>query len=108
MLWTGRHWLLCEDGHAREVLQNLHFDIATRLESSAEHRRRTDDNCAGAVLGRHVLNKVLQRLEYTCSLVRRYDEGVTFLLQYGSCTLDRGIDERDDFEAQTELAVSTI
>lgn len=105
MLWTGRYGLLHEDGHAREVFQNLHLNVATRLEGSAEHWRRTDDNGARTVLLRHVLNKVLEGLEHTRCLVRGNDEGVAFLLEYGSCTLDRRIDEGNYFETQTELTV---
>lgn len=105
MLWTGCYGLLHENGHAREVLQNLHLDVTTRLEGSAEHGRRTDDNRARTVLGGHILDKVLEGLENTRCLVRRNDEGVAFLLEYGSCTLDCGIDEGNYFETQTELAV---
>lgn len=105
MLWTSRYGLLHEDGHTGEVLQNLHLNVATRLEGSAEHGRRTDDNRARTVLRGHILDKVIEGLKHTRCLVCGNDEGVAFLLEYGSCTLDRGIDEGNYFETQTELAV---
>lgn len=104
-LWTSRYWLLHEDGYAGEVLHNLHLNIAAGLEGSTEHRRGTDDNCTGAVFGGHVLDKVFERFEYARRLVRGYDEGVAFLLEHGSCSLDRGIDEGNDFKTQTEFTV---
>lgn len=106
-LWTSRYWLLKEDSYAREVLHNLHLNIAAGLDGSTEHRRGTDDNCAGAVLRGHVLNKVLEGLEHARRLVRGYDERVAFLLEHGSCTLDCGVDEGNDFKTQTEFTAVT-
>lgn len=102
-LWTSRYWLLHEDGYAGEVLHNLHLNIAAGLEGSTEHRRGTDDNCTRAVFGGHVLDKVFERFEYARRLVCGYDEGVAFLLEHGSCSLDRGVDEGNDFKTQTEF-----
>ena len=97
------YWLLHEYGYAREVFHDLHLNIAAGLKSSAEHWRRTNDNCAGTILRGHILNKILQRLEHTRRLVRGYDEGVAFLLEHGSGALDRGVDEGNDFKTQTEF-----
>ena len=86
-----------------EVLQDLELDIAARARGAAEHGGRADNNGAGTLTGRHVLDKVLEGLEDASVFIGRTDEGFAFLGEDSSGTVYRGVYERDNLETGTEF-----
>lgn len=96
--------LLDEHRNAGEVAQNLGLDIASGLRRAAEHGRRADDDRARRVLVRHILDKVLERLEHARVLIRGAHERLALLLQHHRRALNRWVDQRDHFETRAEFA----
>lgn len=101
---TGRDRLLNEHRDARQVLQDLHLNVASGLRRTAEHRGATDDNCMWTFSVSHPCDELFEGFVYACVLVRGDNEGLAFLAKHGLCTLDRGVDERNDLEARSQLA----
>lgn len=103
-LRTGRNRLLNEHRDTRQVLQDLHLNVASGLCSTAEHRRTADNNCVWALFVSHPCDELFEGFVYACVLVRRDNEGLAFLAKHSLCTLDRGVDERNDLETRSQLA----
>ena len=85
------------------MFQDLQLDVAARTRGAAEHGGRADDNGAGTLTRRRVLDEVLKGFEYASVLIGRTDEGFAFLGEDSSGTVYRGVYERDNLETGTEF-----
>ena len=103
-----RRRLLNEHRDPGETPHDLHLDVAPGLERTAEHGRGPDDNSARGVPGGHVADEVFEGLEHACVLICGAHESLAFLLENSGCTLDSGVDEGDDFETRTKLAMRWV
>ena len=65
---------LDEHSDSREVLQDLYFEVSTRLQRPAVHGRCADDDSSWPVARAHVSHELVKRFEYTRALVRRHHE----------------------------------
>jgi hypothetical protein len=80
---TRRNGLLDEQGDSREILEDLHLDVASGLGRAAEHGGgAADDDGTWAVLGGHVLDKVFEGFEDAGVLVSGNDERVVEELRW--------------------------
>lgn len=108
MVRASRDRLLYEHCYSREEFEDLHLDVAAWEEGATEHGRTSNNNSTRPIPRGHILDKVLQGLEHTGVLVGGHDERVAFLLEDGGRAFDGRINERNNFETTTKLAVMGI
>lgn len=74
------------------------------LCGSSEHWRGPHYYSARLLVGRHVLDKIIEGLEYPSVLISGYDERIAFLLKNLLSPFDSRVDQSNDFEARAEFA----
>jgi hypothetical protein len=81
----------------------LHLNVSSGKSCPPEHRWATDNDRTRLLTRRHVLNELLYAFVDTGILIGRNDEGVAFLLEDCSSTLDCGVDQGYYLEARTKF-----
>lgn len=86
----------------------MQLDVLPRLGCTAELWGAANDDSAGALLWGHVRDELIEILEDARLFVGRLDESLALGAEDLLCTLNSGVDERDDLETRAKLAARRI